>query len=181
MSESIFFFFDSGTIYNGSHRYYMDTLFSPKVKYRISTVNHSKKFTDPVPDPDPDSDSGENCLSVCRSDYYIVTCSMRSAVGIKKSYIELFTDSRLFWGGKTRIRNWFFKKNSSTQMSLSGGPTTTLALWIFTKKKVFTLNIPSLDISLRSLQFNRDNSTYPSLHSLRLDLCPPKLPLPQTL
>jgi hypothetical protein len=108
-----------------------------KVKYRISTVNHSKKFTDPVPDPDPDSDSGENCLSVCRSDYYIVTCSMRSAVGIKKSYIELFTDSRLFWGGKTRIRNWFFKKNSSTQMSLSGGPTTTLALWIFTKKKGF--------------------------------------------
>ena len=62
---------------------------------------------------------------------------MRSAVGIKKSYIELFTDSRLFWGGKTRIRNWFFKKNSSTQMSLSGGPTTTLALWIFTKKKGF--------------------------------------------
>ena len=116
MSESFFFFFDSGTIYNGSHRYYMDTLFSPKVKYRISTVNHSKKFTDPVPDPDPDSDSGENCLSVCRSDYYIVTCSMRSAVGIKKSYIELFTDSRLFWGGKTRIRNCFLKKFSPLRL-----------------------------------------------------------------
>ena len=58
------------TLCNGSHRYYMDTLFSPKVKYRISTVNHSKKFTDPVPDPDPDSDSAScvfhdtNCMVI---------------------------------------------------------------------------------------------------------------------